>query len=511
MKARFRVRALLGFIALAAIPMVTLEGDELSRRPGNEMERARSVLSSPNQPFPCQPHDPPPLSPATTVTIEVHGWNPGDGFNPPDEVYGEDRSGGDISDMIRILGDLPNGFADPLAPNQVVGTRYYGLFPPDYYSEADLQEVESHEGIPRYARIIAKYARHVLERSGATGVNFVGHSMGSLVTRYVIEHDLEGLASQGKIARWVTVAGVVTGADLARLFDDAVVAAIAYGMDLIDVLHMNPLWVQEEVAICDGQAQGANNPTFGGILIHHVVATDFTLDEALGLPLLDLINPGFLPNDGVLFSYEQRLHHQAPAARFPAVNGELLSSSHSWHEDDHFTIKESAGVHAAISGALLGWRRMRVVLNEITLLDDHEKDHVFDFTEFGFPPAEVAAETQVTWPYLEQSFGINPLVDERDRGSRVVAVTEIYEGQSVGGLGILLYDAPLLDGVNEVVLKLDMREIDWYPTENVFEWPVDPDDGLGTIMLTLPATSQELQVNLPDVLVKLKIEVFSLF
>ncbi len=502
-------------ILLLAVVLFLGGGDSVRSQDGLDRVRtASSWLSSaplnpPVQPAPCAPHDPPLANPATTVTVEVHGWKGFDSAFPPDEVYGRDRSGSHISDTIRLIGNLPDGLQNPTAPQQVLGTRYYGTIPPAYYTDSDIQEVEALEGIPRYALIVAKHAHHVMERSGATNVNFVCHSMGGLVTRYLMEHDLEALVSQGKVARWVTLAGLIPGASLARLFGGIIVeAAEEYGINVIDIEHMMPSWVNENVA-CDGNGEEGNSPIFGGIYIHHVIADAYLLEE-YSLPLLDLINPGFLPNDAVLFTAEQHFHGQAPEARFPAASGELLEASRSYHEADHFAIRDSLGAHAAAAAALLGSRRVRVTLTEMTLLNDEEKDDIFDFGEHGFPPAEIVAESEVSWPYLE-SLGIQEFVGERDRNNRVVPVTEMFEGDTAGNLGLVLYDSPVLDEVDEFILKLRMREVDWYPTEDVLEYIFDVDDSMGTAVLTLPVEAQTFQLNLPSVVVKLNVAVYTLY
>ena len=66
-------------------------------------------------------------------------------------------------------------------------------------------------GVPRYAAIVGKYARYVMQRSGAEGVNLTCHSMGCLISHYIIENDVEKLASEGKIRRWGGTMRSVTG------------------------------------------------------------------------------------------------------------------------------------------------------------------------------------------------------------------------------------------------------------------------------------------------------------
>ena len=155
--------------------------------------------------------------PARTVTIQVHGWNLSG--STKDSTVGDDRGGGDIVDGIRKFSSLPHGQTAPAAPNQIIATEYYGATFPSYYTAADEAEVKALKGIPRYALIVAKYARYVMQRSGADGINLTCHSMGCLISRYLIENDVGKLASEGRIKRWVSFAGVVNGAALADIDD----------------------------------------------------------------------------------------------------------------------------------------------------------------------------------------------------------------------------------------------------------------------------------------------------
>ncbi len=58
---------------------------------------------------------------------------------------------------------------------------------------------------------MAKYTKYVLEQTGAEKATIVSASMGSLITRYVIENNVENLASEKKIGSWITMEGVVQG------------------------------------------------------------------------------------------------------------------------------------------------------------------------------------------------------------------------------------------------------------------------------------------------------------
>ena len=455
----------------------------------------------------CVAQPTPIFDPENTVTIELHGWNLTDGAFPPDAEYGRDRTGSEISDFIRLFGDLPCGFDDTEAPNGVLGMRYYGDTPADFFTDEDVDEIEALEGIPRYALIVAKHARHVLDRTGATGVNFVCHSMGNLVARYVIEHDLESLVSDAKIVRWVTVAGVLTGADLARTFEDVVEAADVLGIDLVDVEHMAPDWVEDNVAICDGIRTEANNPAFAAIGIHHIVAND-SIIESIDLPLLDLFNPDSLPNDGILFTQEQWFADQDEDAQYTFADGSQLPTSRTYHEVDHFVVSEDAAPMAVATAALTGTRRMRITLDSITLNDDREADSIFDFSETGFGAAEVVVETEVAWPYLEDEYDFGLILDERDRNNRVVPVISMDEGDTIDNLGLVLYDSPVLDAMDEIELNIDLREVDWYPTADVTEWLFDADSGLGSWFDSITIEEQTIELTLDDADLTLEVEIF---
>ena len=86
-----------------------------------------------------------------------------------------------------------------------------------------------------------------MQRSGAEGVNLTCHSMGCLISHYIIENDVEKLASEGKLRRWVSFAGVVGGAKLADLDRGKWLDPLAklLGYDLIDVEHMSYDWVTD--------------------------------------------------------------------------------------------------------------------------------------------------------------------------------------------------------------------------------------------------------------------------
>ena len=146
--------------------------------------------------------------PAKTVTIHVHGWNLS-GASKTGTV-GDDRGGGDAVDGIMRFSGLPHGQKSPTATDQIVATEYHGSTLPSYYTAADRAEVMALRAYPlrRHRRKIRALRP---ARSGAEGVNLTCHSMGCLISRYLIENDVEHLASDGKLRRWVSFAGWLVG------------------------------------------------------------------------------------------------------------------------------------------------------------------------------------------------------------------------------------------------------------------------------------------------------------
>src|SRR4029434_1243068 len=93
-----------------------------------------------------------------------------------------------------------------LPPNAAADMIYYGDTPPPYYTDADMSELarvttQWGGGVPRYALIVARYARELMRRSGARQVNIVSGSFGSLIPRLVIEDALCALARSGATPR----------------------------------------------------------------------------------------------------------------------------------------------------------------------------------------------------------------------------------------------------------------------------------------------------------------------
>lgn len=429
--------------------------------------------------------------PSKTVTVHVHGWNLSGATKTG--TVGDDRGGGDAVDGIIRFSGLPHGRSNPTAKNQIVATEYYGSTLPSYYSAADRAQVMALKGIPRYAAIVGKYARQVLARSGADGVNLTCHSMGCLISRYLIENDVEHLASDGKIRRWVSFAGVVGGAKLADLDKGRWLDAWArlLGLDLIDVEHMSHDWVEKNVAVYDHKRRDGNNPVWGGMLVHHITSTNPKIDRALSMPLLDLFGFGGAPNDGIVLVDEMQLHEQQASAQWKTPMGTLLPVSHSDHFADHFTINDQASAHAIAAAGLVGSRRVRVSLASVTLLRD--KEHLL----FDTAPAEVVVETKVRYPYVAAIDPTNPLITETTMDRRVAPVFQMRQGETKAP-GLMLFEGPVFDAQTSIALDIHLAETDFYPAAKINENALSKPETLGRLTQEVPLANGDYTVTTGD-------------
>lgn len=432
---------------------------------------------------------------ATTITVWLHGFYNKSPEEMADMVYGEFGSCGGILGRFSALGiNRPCGNAAPgdTAPNQLVKVEYYGGRPAAWLSPTDVAEIEAlpydgPDSLERYARIAAKAIRHKLALSGATHVNIACHSFGCLITRYLIEHDLESLASENRLVRWFSSAGVIAGARLARLYDNPTVRETAdlIGLELSDFVVMHPDFVADRVCAWDHRLYQGNHPLLAGMIIHHATATDPRIQEALNITLLDLNNPGDEPNDGIMFTDDERFHSVAPEVALPTPSGTRLSPSATCLYLDHMHLPEDDGTAALATAALFHQRRVIITLASLELLSDRES-HAIGDGEHGTPPAEIAAAVEVRFnPYLRDRFGIDRAVHQTRVEHRSVEYFEQSQGSTLQP-GYVLFAGPVFDEMNELDLDFELLELDWYPRGNVREWSFDAHQALYRFQESVP-------------------------
>jgi len=414
--------------------------------------------------------------PARTVTIYVHGF----------ELTGADRDGvfGDdiqdaVADSVAALIGLPTGAVNgSLPPNAVVGTTYYGDTAPGYYSATDLSDVDAITaqwggGVPRYALILAKFARHALERSGAQQVNFVSVSFGALVTRWLIEKDLEGLASQGKIARWLTLEGVVSGNWVAS-HDDLVNILALVQPEPIDVHHMKYDWVETNLA---SPRTDTSNPLLAGILLGHVVSTD---DSGNGGSLRDamLAYGEYAPNDGVQAAPDAVFRAVGTAAQFQG-RGPTVATFYA----DHLGLANHRSAWAEAATFLTGARRVTVTMTSARVVNLHEPSAPW----WDWRPAEVLFESRVFSPAAAARWGITEALSSHVKDGAAAPLVRFSTSGETKSLSYVLFDDFVLPQETALRLELHDWELDYdlrYGVTETIQAPYYDDMGGGTVIVS---------------------------
>jgi hypothetical protein len=417
------------------------------------------------------PHDP-----NRTATVFVPGFRlngPGD-----DGVYGADDHDAVLDELAEFYA-LPtiNQPAGESAPNVVAGTSFYGAEPPEYYTAGDVAEVAAVTaqwggGVPRYALIVAKYAEHVMERSGAAQVNFASASMGSLVVRWLIEKDVEGLASAGKIARWLSLEGILAG-NWAASRDELAGVWDAIGAPAIDLSHMRYEWVESNLA---APRRVADNPLLAPILIGQTVSTeDSAIEGALTAAMF--VYGEFQPNDSVQGLFDALFAEVTPRSRFlnrpPAT---------AFHHVDHFALEDHRPALAQAATFLTQRRRVTITLIRAQVTNIHEPALPF----FDFTPAEIVFESRVRSPRAAARWAVAGSHSTRGRSGVSSPIVPVgFDGAEVFPQQ-LVFDDFVLDEETQLTVELGGHELDWDVEYGVFEPLADDGQPLAGAVVTVP-------------------------
>ena len=414
--------------------------------------------------------------PHRTATIYVLGYDP----DASTGIYGGDLHDA-LADSIAALVGMPTvtDSVGPLPADVIAGTSYYGDVPPFYYSPADVDQVNAITqqwggGVPRYALIVAKYARRILERSGADQVNFVSLSFGSLIVRWLIEKDVEGLASQGLIARWLSDEGVVAG-NWAASQPDLINIVDVIKPQPIDVEHMSYGWIQSHL---HWPRTEAADPNYGRILIGEVGSTD---DRGNNAALRDamLAYGEYQPNDSVQGLYDARFSTITDAARFDG-----LPPTQAVFHADHLGIKQWRSAWAEAAIFLTASRRVTVTMTSARVTNLHEPQLPY----WNWLPAEVLFESRAYSPAAEARWGITqPLSAYVKEGASPPLRRYRTTGETQSFQYVLFDDLVLPE---ETALRFDLNgvEVDYDPRYGVFETAQTPYyDDMGGGSLTVSA------------------------
>ncbi len=419
------------------------------------------------------PHDP-----AKTATIYVHGFDP-DGANHVG-VYGDHSFDALLDDVAGLVG-LPtiNQGGGVLNANVLAATTYYGDTPPRYYTAedvADLQAVTAQYGggIPRYAMIVAKYAEYVMDLSGAQQVNIVSASMGSFVSRWLIEKNVEGLAGQGRIARWLTLEGVVCG-NWAASQNELVDLFELFQTPTIDVEQMDYNWIEANL---HSPRTEADNVLYSNILVGQTASTRDTANNG-GLTTLMILYGQFQPNDGVQGAFDAFFHSMTAPSRL-----EGLPPALSYHHVNHYEVIDHVPVWINAATFLTQRKRVTVTMTRVQVNDISEPDDFF----FDFTPAEIVFESWVYSPAAGARWGVSGPMSARHVDGASSPIYYYNDNGETQFPNHIVFDDLLLEEETELALDLSAVEIDWDARYGVFEPLPREYDELGGGSITVPVT-----------------------
>ncbi len=395
--------------------------------------------------------------PTKTVTIYIHGYSKS-GYRR-EGVFGDDNYDPIIDTIIEMTGFDSTLSYEENSTNLIAITPYYGNNSPAYYTAKDEQELESMEdGIPRYALIIAKFARHIMTKTKADKVNFLSVSMGSLVTRYLIEKDLEQLASEKKISRWLSLEGVIQG-NIAASADNLISLVSEFEKQSPEVKQMDYDWINTNL--------DTHSPYYHDIVMSFESSTKDNASNSL-LSWWMRSNQHFYANDGV-----------------QAVKDTYFddSFSHAYFHDNHYSLADNHAAWAYAATFLSSQKRVKITLLEASLSDLHEDRLFFK----NIKPAEIVFESAIHATKAEERWGFTRAIDERLLQGKNLPLFLYHDRDKSQTLNQTLFDSYILKEESTLSLTLTPYELDREPDYGVREITGHGEhESLGTTTIMIP-------------------------
>ena len=390
------------------------------------------------------------------LTLFVHGFDK-EGYKSSG-IFG-DKYPDEALEKFQALGKNYPVTKDSTVINITKATTYYGDTPPAYYTEKDIQDLKTVTaqwggGIPRYAMIVAKYAKHLMKQEKVKRINIVSGSMGSLVTRWLIEKNVEGLASDKKIAKWYSLEGVITGnyaADRKEYLENF------YGgsaLDSIDITHMTSDWIEENF---QNPVSNATSPYYKNILLGQQASTDDNLNRG-SLTALLFLNGQFSANDGTQRVKDCRFDKTLPEARFND-----LSPTFTLIHKNHLSLKNHKGAWANVMVFLNAKKRVK-----ITLLDAKVEDIKEDIRWYN-KKAEIVFASKVYSPQIEKQWGIKEAIAENTRSGATLSVHNYSKDGEENSLNQFILDQFVPADETQLVIDFNVEEIDYAAKYGVYE------------------------------------------
>jgi len=408
-----------------------------------------------------------------TVTIYVHGFKQ-DGYYR-DTIYG-DVYDSNFTTKLRDFTDLPSlsNYDKENFSNIITGVEYYGNQSPSYYTQADIDDINnSINGIPRYALVVAKFTKYILEQTGATKANIISVSMGSLITRYMIEKNIENLASDKKIEKWMTAEGVLRGNYALSKIDEINIEYIKNSINSFfqnspETQQMKYEWITSNLTT---NRNGMSSPYYNDILIGQISLTDSDKDDGVGLKYILSTHGGFQPNDG---------YQLVKDTYFQEVDNAIEVPSHTLIHTDHVSINDNDSVFASLSAFLETKKRVRITLIDATVDKLHE-DIVPTINE----KAEIVFANQIYSPKAIEKFNITAPISQRVYDSGTLPIYHFKDRHKQKQTNQILFDDFVLDSETKVQIEIEGYEIDRSTKYDIDELAVKSKESLGRTTISI--------------------------
>jgi len=413
------------------------------------------------------------------LTLYIHGYDQ-IGYQR-DGVFGQDSYDRSIQSIINFSNySTTSNYKKEGDENIIAIATYYGDKAPSYWDERDLDEYESMEvGIPRYSLIMAKYAKHMLEETNSTKLNIVSVSMGSLIARYMIEKDLEHLASDKIIKKWISFEGVVSG-NIGASDKDLVSLA---KQKAPEVRQMSYNWIEREF----GTLRSSQSPYMRDIDKAFESSTNDHLNNQIITFLTGEANDGVQAVRDTYFRDDD-------------------SYPHTYYYQTHMSLSNTTAPWAYAAIFLNSSKRVKITLDEVSLNDLHEDRLFFK----SILPAEVVFETYVYSPKAMQKFHFNYPIDERVLKSHYLKIFKYKRKYQSKELGLKIFDSIVLEDEKSLKLKITPYELDNEPFYGVYEFTGHGShESLGSVEFEVPLESGTYPIQTDEWSGSVSVEVLS--
>ncbi len=459
----------------------------------NDTDNTPVTPTTPNTPeqTPKEPASTPPLAvEEKAITIYVHGFSK-TGYKRVG-TYGAPEAIDANEESKNIVGFSTNyqGSDTNFDENIIISTSYYGNQSPDYYSQKDIDDVESSQaGIPRYAMIVAKYAKQKMIESGATKVNFLSVSMGSLVTRWLIEKNLEDLAAQKQIGKWFSAEGVVAG-NYAASDPTLVKISSLYEEASPEVEQMSYSWVDEAF----GSRTVGSSPYYRDIQVGFESSTKDDDMEGI-LSKYILLKGRYYPNDGYQLVKDTFIPIQS-------LENSYLSRTptQSYFHENHTGLKNNIAAWNQASLFFTSKRRVKITLTHVQVNDIHEE---------GSSVAKIVFASQVYSPKLYEVSNISEAIDKRVLESGILPIHPYANDGDTKILNQSLFDAFVAKEETLLILEIDAYEIDNSIQYNLKEGGTTDIEELGKGRYDIPLLNGTYEVSGENWAGEVKVEILS--